>query len=88
MKSLRYLNSVLTVIAVLLSLNLWTIWTMSPVAPSVATRAHAQEGLPNAGAQRGQMIDLLRQQVKSTDEMASLLKSGKVKVIVEGLDKK
>ena len=84
MKSLRYLNSVLTVIAVLLSLNLWTMWTMSPSAPSMATQAHAQEGLANAGAQRAQMIDLLRQQVKATDEMTSLLKSGKVKVIVEG----
>lgn len=65
MRSLRYLNSILTVIAVLLTLNLYVAWNTTPagVAVSFAEEAHAQEagGISNAGAQRKEMIDLLKQ---------------------------
>ena len=86
MKSLRYLNTILTVIAVLLTLNLWTLWTgeNSRITADFATSAQAQnEGLQNAGAQRNQMIDLLRKQVAATENLTALLKSGNVKVKVD-----
>ncbi len=86
MKSLRYLNTVLTVIAVLLTLNLWTLWTSenTKVSADFASSAQAQnEGLQNAGAQRNQMIDLLRKQISATENLTALLKSGTVKVKVD-----
>ncbi len=86
MKSIRYSNMILTVIAVLLTLNLWTLWTGTApqVAADFATPAQAQnEGLANAGAQRNQMIDLLRKQVAATESLTALLKSGTVKVKVD-----
>lgn len=86
MKNLRYLNSILTIIAVLLTLNLWTLWTgsSSPVA-DFAAPAHAQvnEGLANAGAQRSEMIALLKKQISATESLTALLKSGTVKVKVD-----
>ncbi len=85
MKSLRYLNTVLTVIAVLLGLNLWTTWMGQPAAPGFASPAHAadNEGLSNAGAQRTQMIDQLKKLVQRTEELTALLKSGNVHVKVD-----
>lgn len=77
MRSLRYLNSILTVLAVLLALQLWTTWTTSPVA--IADEAHAQ-GIPNAGAQRKEMIEALVKlniQVAQTNE---LLRSGQIRI--------
>jgi len=48
MKTFRYLNAVLTVIAVLLTLNLWTLWTMGSNANGpvieLASPAQAQIG--------------------------------------------
>ena len=91
MKNLRYLNVILTVIALLLTLNLWTQWTgsSSPVASGFATTAQAQgEGLPNAGAQRVEMIALLRKQIAATESLTALLKSGTVKVKVDMEEKK
>ena len=83
MNSLRYLNTVLTVIAVLLGLNLWTAWMATPTAP-LASQAMAQnDGLANAGAQRSQMIDQLKQLVQRTEELTALLKSGNVHVKVD-----
>ncbi len=90
MKSLRYLNTILTVIAVLLTLNLWTLWTgqNSGISADFAVPVQAQnEGLQNAGAQRNQMIDLLRKQVSATENLTALLKSGTVKVQVDATAK-
>lgn len=64
MRSLRYLNSILTVIAVLLTLNLYVAWNTAPGAELLgSSEAYAQEagGIPNAGSQRKEMIDLLKQ---------------------------
>ena len=87
MKNLRYLNTILTIIAVLLTLNLWTLWAghSSPVSADFAAPAHAQvnEGLANAGAQRVEMIALLKKQVAATESITTLLKSGTVKVKVD-----
>ena len=82
MKSLRYLNVVLTVIALLLTLNLWTLWTTSPSTLMQPPAAQAQ-GVSNAGAQRNQMIALLKQQVQRTEELTGLFKSGKARVRVD-----
>jgi hypothetical protein len=79
MPSLKYLNTILTVLAVLLGLSLWTAWTQSPdfVAP-----AHAQ-GIPDEGAQRKQMIDELKLLNKKVDGLQALLVSGAVRVQVQ-----
>jgi len=83
MKSLRYLNTVLSAIAVLLTLNLVTLWSLSP-APALdgASDASAQ-GLPNAGAQRAQMVEAQNKTNQKLDELIKLLKSGQARVRLE-----
>jgi len=80
MTSLRYLNLMLTVLAVLLGLQLWTTWTQSPdmVEPAAA------QGIPDEGAQRAQMIDQLKLLNKQVDQTRKLLVSGQVRVEVVG----
>ena len=84
MKSLRYLNTMLTVIAVLLTVNIWTIWSVSPGgdALSVATEARA-EGMPNAGAQRKEMITAIKKVQAETGELKAMFKSGSARVRLE-----
>lgn len=84
MRSLRYLNTVLTLIAVLLTVNVWTLWTVTPggEALSVATQAQAQ-GLTNAAQQRKDMIDVLKKINADTGELKSMLKSGSARVRLE-----
>jgi len=81
MRSLRYLNTVLTIIAVLLTLNLYVGVTGGNV--SWQSEAHAA-GLPNAGAQRKAQTDLLKRLVSQLDELKSILTSGQARVKVEG----
>lgn len=89
MRSLRYLNSVLTVLAVLLALQLWTSLNTSSVPIATPQTASAQ-GIVNAGAQRKEMNELLTKlnaQVAATNE---LLRSGQMQVQVHmpaGADK-
>ncbi len=78
MRRLRYLNFMLTVLAVLLALNVWTAWS---AAPPLAESAWAQ-GIPDAGAQRQQIIDELKKLNKTTDKVKDLLTSGDVIVQV------
>lgn len=78
MSSMRYLNTMLTVIAVLLGLNLLTHMG-SGGAPMVNT-AHAQTGLPNAGAQRKDMIDELKKLNIQVGDLVNLFRSGEAKV--------
>ncbi len=85
MRSLRYLNVVLTVLTVVLTLHLWTLWTGEALS-SVTPSAHAG-GLPDAGAQRKEMIDLLKGMNQKMDQLAALLKSGEARVRVEGAKK-
>ena len=83
MQPLRYLNTILTILAILLTLNLWTAWTAAPGgdALSLANRTEAQgRGIPNAGAQRQEMIDLLKKVNRSLSDMESTLTSGEVRV--------
>lgn len=82
MRSLRYLNSILTVLAVLLALQLWTTWTMSPHT-AVATTVEAKGGIPDAGSQRKQMIDLLKTLTQQSSELNGMFASGSARVSVE-----
>ncbi len=86
MSSLRYLNIVLTALTILLALQLWTTWSVSSVDP-IATPAFAQ-GIPDAGAQRLQMVDELKLVNRKVEELKDLLASGKVRVTVENADTK
>ena len=87
MRSLRYLNTILTILTVLLALQIWTAWTAPApgsdrsVAQALPLVSQAQAaGIPNAGQQRKQMIDLLKQQSQKADELINLLTSGEVRV--------
>jgi hypothetical protein len=88
MPSLRYLNVTLTVIAVLLGLHLWTLWTApvvggAPLSAQAVAQAEAAGGIPNAAAQRKQMIELLKRLTQKTEELTGMLKSGQARVRVE-----
>lgn len=89
MQSHRYLNTILTVIAVLLTLNLWALWSAGGAAqPSLMSTAEAAPaGLPDAGAQRMQVVDELKQLNRKVDELAGLFKSGQARVRMEALPK-
>ena len=87
MRTLRYTNGILTVLAVLLTFNLVAMWSNAAdrgvvASPDLAEQAMAQ-GIPNPGAQREQMIDLLKRQVQKTDELINLFRSGDARVRVE-----
>jgi len=86
MRSLRYLNTILTVIAVLLATNLWTAWSdgSRPAAAVASPRTvPTPGGIPNAGAQRQQQIDLLKLLNQQTDDLVNLLRSGQARVRVD-----
>jgi len=85
MKSMTYLNSILTVLAILLGLNLWTQWTASPAADLLISEAHAS-GVPapaSGSVQRRDMIKLLQEIKAETNDMNNLLSSGQMRVMVE-----
>jgi len=84
MRSLRYLNTVLTIIAVLLTLNLYVGVTGGNV--SWQSEAHAA-GLPNAGAQRKEMIEHLSKLNDKVAELKGVLLSGEARVVVVSADK-
>jgi len=88
MKPMTYLNGILTVLAVLLTLNLWTQWTAGDGAgliPGVADQAQARDvPAPASGSvQRQKMIELLQDVKGDTATMNRLLSSGKMRVLVE-----
>ena len=96
MRSLRYLNTILTLLTVLLALQLWTVWTAPIPAPGSAlgsdqslaqafpltSEAYAA-GIPNAGQQRKEMINLLKKQTQRIDELVAMFKSGEARIRVE-----
>lgn len=84
MRAIHYLNTVLTVLAVLLAAQLWTSWTASPEL----TRPAAAQGIPDAGAQRKQIVDELKLLNSKMEGLQNLLVSGKVQVhaTVEGAE--
>lgn len=80
MRHLRYTNRILTILAILLSLQLWTAWTESPDALPGARAV----GIPDEGAQREQMISLLKLLNQKFEEHKSFMESGKLVVTVHG----
>ncbi len=84
MKSLRYLNTILTVIAVLLTVNVWTMWSITPGGEtlSVATEANAQ-GIANAAQQRKQIVDAVNQVRTEVGEVKAMFKNGTARVRLE-----
>ncbi len=85
MNNSKYLNAVLTVIALLLGLNLWVGAHQSSASAAFdpATDALAQ-GTTDAGAQRKAMIDELKSLGSKVDAMSKKLTDGSIKVQVEG----
>lgn len=82
MNGLKYLNIMLTILALLIGLQLWTGWTQQSAA--FVPEAHAQTGLPSPAGQRKEMIDELKKNNQKLDEMMKLLKSGDVRVKMDG----
>ena len=78
MNGIRYTNVILTVLAILLSVQLYTTWTQTP---ALEPQAHAV-GIPDEGAQRAAIIDQLKLLNKKTEDLTTLLQSGKVRVSV------
>lgn len=87
MRSIKYLNSVLTVIALLLTLTLWTLWqTPAGQTLTVAEPAAAQGTLSQLELQR-QMRDLMKANNAELKKIAAgmaKLEKGPVKVNVIG----
>jgi len=86
MKQTTYLNTILTVLAILLAANLWmgVQTTQGGALFSSASEAHAAgDGIPNAGSQRKAIVDELRKLNGKTDAISNLLTSGKVRVIAD-----
>jgi hypothetical protein len=83
MRTLRYLNGVLTVMAVLLTLNVWTMWHTS-AARDLSLNAEAQAvGRTSAGKQRSEMIGQLKQVNTQLGAMREMLSSGELVVQVK-----
>ncbi len=84
MRSLRYLNTVLTLIAILLTLNLFTMWSVGVggEAASLSSTAHAQ-GTANAAQQRQNIVDQLKLVNVNINQLNQTLTSGRVRVSIE-----
>lgn len=83
MGSLKYLNGVLTIIAVLLTLNLWTTWSTTPAGKSLSIASPAQAmGFANPDAQRQQMIGLLKKLNVQLADVKKTLTNGSIHVQV------
>ncbi len=78
MNSLKYTNGVLTVLAILLSLTLFTAWSGSAANPAdsgLVGEAHAN-GIANAGAQRQGILDQLRLMNTKIDAVQAAISGG------------
>ncbi len=80
MRSLTYLNVVLSLIAVLLTAVLWTMWSNPAVDLTASARA---QGLTDPGAQRAAQIDQLKSINQKVEELTRLFKSGQARVRLE-----
>lgn len=79
MKHLRYLNAVLTVIAVLLTLNLYAVWTVGPATmPSYANASAKPFPQPEQ-----QAVDQLKLVNKNLESLERTLTSETITVKVE-----
>jgi len=89
MKTLRYLNTVLTVIALLLTLNLYVQLTGTPAGGMVspASEAHAAEtkGVGSSAARQQQMVKSLESLNSTLSSMNQTLTNGSVRVRVDSM---
>jgi hypothetical protein len=84
MTNTKYLNAVLTTIAVLLALNFWAGIHHAPgVIPSLDNQAIAQ-GRVDAGQQRAEMIKELKGLKSTVESLSKKLSDGSITVKVEG----
>lgn len=89
---LRYLNTIMTVVAILLGVLVWTQVSSRPLladsadAQSRTTHVEPTTGIPNAAQQRDKMVKSLEGMKKSVDKLTKSLEDGKVKVEVSNLD--
>jgi len=83
-KQSRYLNVILTVVAVLLTGLLWTHVADRPLL-SADAEAMQRPGVPNAAAQRKEIIDTLRILSLQIEQTNRLFKEGKGKIEVTNL---
>jgi len=85
MNNMKYLNTVLTVLAVLLALNLWVGVHATPSqGVGLESRANAQ-GRIDAGQQRAEMIKELKGLKATVEAMSGKLTDGSIKVKVESM---
>lgn len=82
MNNTKYLNAILTVLAVLFAMNLWVGVNTTP-GTSLEGTAIAQ-GRVDAGQQRTEMIAQLKELKTAVSALSSKLSDGSVKVKVEG----
>lgn len=90
MKTLRYLNTVLTVIALLLTLNLYVQLTGTPAGAMVSTanEAHAAaepKGVGSTAARQQAMVEALDSLNTSVSAINKTLTDGSVRVRVDSL---
>ncbi|MFK7790817.1 MAG: hypothetical protein AB8C95_15155 [Phycisphaeraceae bacterium] len=84
MTNTKYLNSVLTAIALLLALNLWVGVNGSP-SDSINPEGQAiAQGRVDAGQQRAEMIKELKGLKSTVESMSKKLSDGSITVKVEG----
>ena len=84
MRSSQYLNTVLTVIAVLLTMHLWRMWYSGPAEnPWVDSAEAVPFGIPNASAQRQKIVNLMKQLNEKTGELTRLFQTGQAKVKID-----
>ncbi len=88
MRSLRYLNGILTVLAVLLAVNTWVLIAGSPAGAvlSPVTPAHAQ-GVGGAANRQVEVVDQLKALNKTATALEKAIAQG-VNVNVKSLPKK
>lgn len=86
-RSLRYLNTILTVLAVLLGLNLWSGGGLKIHSMAAAQDAEPK-GIPDEGAQNVEIIKQLKALNKSVDQLNDLFVKGKAKVTVLAPERK
>jgi hypothetical protein len=90
MKTLRYLNTVLTLIALLLTLNLYVQLTATPAGAAITagTAAHANDrprGVGSTAAREAAQLDELREINATLTVLTAKLGDGSVRVKVDSL---
>ncbi|MEM8737221.1 MAG: hypothetical protein AAGG38_01920 [Planctomycetota bacterium] len=90
MKSLRYLNSVLTVLAILLTLNVYLqlAGTSAGAAVSTVNVAHAKDrpkGVGSTAAREQAQLEELRNISRTMTQLNTALTNGSIRVKVDSL---